>query len=178
MILVAALLAPHTAAAQNIEVTIDSDIAEARVYVVGVAQRTGTPVVVPFQTPPGFWKAATNCIGTGPIAVKWASGAEASLINLQLCAKNGTTQHIVFNRPDEPGRDADLTWAARLQQVRREQALAAYQAFFAGLRPLTVPLPAAPIAASTSCKSELRLGVVYTTCEHRAKPYRVERIIQ
>lgn len=105
-----------------------------------------------------------DCGNTQALRVRWASGVEASLPALQLCAKTGKRQTYTFTRPtDFPGLEIDLQVAyqqavlAELRAIRR----AAEDPDPPALRAWT-PLPKTSAICVTRTVAN---GVTYVSCQ-------------
>lgn len=130
--------------ATSIEVAYHSDPQGAALYEGGKPLGT-TPVVVRYAADPAF--KAGGCFKARGTSVKWASGAEAGIESMTLCAGQGYTQQYTFSRPDVAGRDIDMNYALQLQRnnIMRQQANAAQTAnTLQFLQTLNPPMPQIP----------------------------------
>ena len=156
---VAALLA---GCANTIEVAYQSDPQGAALYEGGKPLGT-TPVVIRYAADPAF--KAGGCFKVRGTSVKWASGAQAGIEFMTLCASQGYTQHYTFARPDVAGRDIDMNYALQLQRnnIMRQQANAAQTAntlqYLSTLNP-----PIQPIPQPIDCVSHRSGTVTRTEC--------------
>lgn len=115
-------------------VTISSDPVGATLYS-GDRNWGYTPFRLKWDLGKRFFKDG-RCSTTEPIKVRWASGGEASLPALVLCAQQGKNQQFTFVRPDSPGREIDALFAielARLTQSRQQANAAARQRAYLAL---------------------------------------------
>jgi hypothetical protein len=111
--ILAAAAALSGCATTGIEVAYHSDPPGATLYQDGKAWGT-TPAVLTYAVDPAF--KAGGCFKTKATAVKWASGAQASIAYLSVCASKGYSQQYTFMRPNVAGRDVDLNYALQLQR--------------------------------------------------------------
>jgi hypothetical protein len=116
-----------------------------------------TPWAVPYEI-------TGDCGRTQAIAVRWASGAEASVPAVSLCTKTGKRQQVTFERPATvAGLEVDLQVAyqqavlAELQAIRR----AAEDPPPPALRPYT-PLPKTSAICVTRQAAN---GVMFVSCQ-------------
>lgn len=59
-----------------------------------------------------------QCQILNPLSVRWSSGAEASIQNLQACPTNGYNQQFSFIRPSNiPGREFDVQFALERERI-------------------------------------------------------------
>lgn len=110
------------ACSRSLTVTYQSDPPGALLYE-GGKQWGYAPFALRYEPSAEFLKG--GCMVLRPSMVRWASGAEASIPSLSVCASNGKKQQFVFLRPNEiPGRDLDAMFYAQMQQVAAQQQIA------------------------------------------------------
>jgi hypothetical protein len=143
----------------TITVEIHSTPEGAAVAVDNVPRAMGsTPLVLKYEIP-------GDCGLTQALRVRWASGAEASLSALQLCAATGKRQTYTFNRPaDAANLELDL-------QVAYQQAMLAQMAAIrraAEDPPAPTPwTPWTPLPKTSAiCVTrQVARGVSYVSCQ-------------
>ena len=153
---VALALVPSLAYA-DVRLVLLSQPGGANVYQ-GVPQPNGTVVYQPmgggeltYKTP-RQWK---QCLKVWPIKVRWVSGAEAIVEDLQLCPAQGKRQQFVFMRPE--GVDGAL--------IDAQYALALLQAQTAATPPPAyVPMPVYTPPKTTRCTSQVIGNQIFTRC--------------
>lgn len=124
----------------------------------GVPQADGTVVYQPMASgefkykTPRRWK---ECPKVWPIKVRWISGAEAVVEDLQLCPAQGTKQQFVFMRPE--GVEGAL--------IDAQYALALLQAQTASTPP-PAPLawPTYTPPKTTRCTTQVIGNQIFTRC--------------
>lgn len=104
-----------------------------------------------------------------PAMVRWASGAEASIEQLQACGNIGYVQQFIFLRPKEiPGRELDVQFSLELQQIAVQQAMAQAQRDAAAIQLFNVlnqqNQQALQRNQTIHCTSEAVRGTIYTDC--------------
>lgn len=155
----AALLA---GCASSIQVAYHSDPQGATLYEDGRPQGT-TPVVMRYAVDPAF--KSGGCFKVRGTSVKWASGAQAAIGFMTLCASQGYTQNYTFARPDVAGREIDMNYALQVQRnnIMRQQANAAQTAnTLQYLNTLNPPMPLIP--PPIDCVSQRMGTVIRTEC--------------
>jgi hypothetical protein len=148
--------------ATSIEVAYHSDPPGATVYESGKPLGTA-PIVARYAVDPAF--KAGGCFKVRGTSARWASGAQAGIEFMTLCASQGYTQHYTFARPDVAGREIDMNYALQIQRnnIMREQANAAQTAnTLQYLRTLNPPMPAIPMPID--CVSQRSGAVIRTEC--------------
>jgi hypothetical protein len=111
---------------------------------------------------------ARGYVSLSPTKVVWASGASATVQSRIAELSKGTNFHLVFMRPDVPGRDVDLNFALQLERNRilQEQANAQRdQAFWQMYNAVFNQYQkSAPTYNRTNCTSNVIGNNIYTTC--------------
>ena len=104
-------------------VTYQSDPQSALVYE-GSKQFGYTPIKLQYTPTQEFING--GCMKLRPISVRWASGAEASVNSISVCAANGYNQQLNFVRPNVDGRELDVRFAIEMQRnsILQQQAQA------------------------------------------------------
>lgn len=99
---VALCVSAHEAYADKVRLVIATDPAGATVYVDAAKRLIGyAPAWIEYEMGRNFFKEG-RCGAIQPIAVRWASGVEAQIDAGQLCAADGETQQLTFQRPIMP----------------------------------------------------------------------------
>lgn len=105
-----------------------------------------------------------DCGETQALRVRWASGVEASLPALRLCAKTGKRQTYTFERPtDLPGLDLDLQVA--YQQAMLAQMAAIRRAAEDPPPPALAPWTPLPKTSAICVTRTVANGVTYVSCQ-------------
>ena len=111
-----------------------------------------------------------QCVAVQPLAVRWASGAEASIENLQACPINGYFQQFSFIRPTGvAGREMDVQFAlererlAIMQQQANAQEMANLSALFWQLNQQTQQIYNRP-SNSVNCTTQVFGSTIQTSC--------------
>jgi PEGA domain-containing protein len=165
--------------ADSVQLKIVTDPTGASV-VLGGKELGISPVLVTSDMGKDFLK-GKQCGFIESLRVTWASGAGVVMERIDVCPEGGKTQTVTFLRPPVPALEIDETFARQVQDVAIDQqqaALDAYRALLKQQRPLNLDF-VNPAGYLRSCRSELRLGTVYTTCTDlrpRPEPYRIETI--
>lgn len=114
---------------------------------------------------------AGQCQMLLPLSVRWASGAEASIGNLQACPVNGYTQQFSFIRPANiPGREFDVQFAlereriAIMQQQASAQETAALSSLFQALNQQTQQTYSPPPQQNVNCTTHVFGNTIQTRC--------------
>ena len=107
----------------------------------------------------------TQCTGVQPMAtMRWASGAEASLVQVAVCPEHGRQQQLTLVRPDVPfGRELDEQVA---KEYRREAMIKAQkdaERQAAHIKDLQ-EIEAAALERQMSCTSNNVGTFVFTNC--------------
>ena len=152
-----------SACSNTVRVTYYSDPAGAALYE-GEQFFGYTPVSLDYQVKSEMKK--TGCAVLRPTAVRWASGAEAAITSMNVCAINGTTQQFTFVRPTGvPGRELDVQFAIEKErnailaaQANAQRDLATIQALESLGQPTTSP------QASMQCTTRVVRDTIYTDC--------------
>ncbi|MEX2126177.1 MAG: hypothetical protein WD795_19960, partial [Woeseia sp.] len=125
-----------------------------------------TPMTLQYPQTPSFKQG--DCMVLQPAMVRWASGAEASIQQLQACGTTGYVQQFVFIRPKEiPGRELNIQFSLELQQLAVQQALAQAQRDAAAIQlfnTLNQQNEQATKNQTFRCTSEAIRGTIYTDC--------------
>lgn len=158
-IALAVLLSTALPASADVKLFVLSDPVGATVYysTTGVGDPTtyagmaGSGVYLKFKTP-RRWK---ECVRSGPVKVRWVSGAEATLDTVEMCPAVGKNQQIMFVRPALPGVEIDAQYAGALLAAERASA-----------PPPEAPPPTTyqPLRMPRYCTSRLSGNRVVTTC--------------
>ena len=114
---------------------------------------------------------AGQCQMLQPLTVRWASGAEASISNLQTCPVNGYNQQFSFIRPAEiPGREFDAQFAlereriAIMQQQATAQQTSALSSLFQALNQQTQQTYSPPPQQNVNCTTHVFGNTIQTRC--------------
>ena len=176
LVILAILGLAQAAFADKVRVFIYSDPAGATVYANQSKQLIGyAPVYLDYEFARDFFKRG-RCEVVAPIAVRWASGAEAAVEGVQVCGAAGKNQQLTFVRPPEiPGRETDAFFALQLEQLlaQRLERIQFQEMLGALWRQQTATrqpsldeqiIAGALNRRTTDCTSTLRGNVVYTSC--------------
>ena len=115
-----------------------------------------------------------QCLKLRPVAVRWASGAEASIANLSACPDQGYAQQFAFKRPAAvPGLAIDADFAVQVQRnaiLQQQNAILQQQADAQEASAVlnAVSRPGAPSAqrnGGLSCISRELHGQILTDCQ-------------
>ena len=165
--IVALLLSVPTSAARTHKITLEIHSAPegAELLLNDVPRLVGvTPWAVPYEIP-------GDCGPTQPVRVRWASGAEARMAGVVLCAAVGKRQTITLERPaDVAGLAVDLQVAyqyavlAALRAQTRALGELDYQAWLQTLNG-TQRAAAAPKPFALCTTRDVARGVIYVACQ-------------
>lgn len=105
------------------------------------------------------------------VTAKWASGAVASVPSITAELANGKNQQFTFQRPDVPGREADVQVALQLAELslaRRQMTVAALAAWNARQQQVyqqQADIARAQIASRpVNCYSQVIGNAIQTSC--------------
>lgn len=109
---------------RSLTITYHSDPEGAMLYANAANTLFGyTPMTLKYK-PSDAFKKGKECFRVQQSMVRWASGAEAKIDNLDACPQNGATQQFVFVRPEGvPGREIDAQVGAQWQLLLQQQAM-------------------------------------------------------
>jgi hypothetical protein len=138
-----------------LQITYQSDPPGAMFYENG-RQWGYTPFTLQYTPDQNFVQG--RCMLLRPSMVRWASGAEASMQQLQACGSTGYSQQFVFVRPNIPGRELDTQFYLQLRAQQQEAALALFNAINQQNQQVVQQ------NQSFSCTSRSAGNTVYTDC--------------
>lgn len=138
-------LAPTALADTKLTVTFRSDPPGATIYENGKAWGAA-PMALRYNAPGRF----TACLPLRPITLRWVSGAEVALNDVQACPAAGKKQEFTVFRPEGvPGAEIDAQYAVALVQQRATAQAAA-------------PVPV--VTAPKFCTTTVIGTQIFTTC--------------
>jgi hypothetical protein len=115
----------------------------------GGRQWGNSPLWLRYYPPNGF----RECLRVNPVKVRWVSGAEVDVTELDVCPANGREQQFTVFRPQGvAGAEIDAQYATALLQAGNSAAAPA------------PPAPLTPIAPPRFCTTTVIGNQILTTC--------------